>query len=103
MLDKDIFVAQAKVARQIDHFQVRRQLRGNLDRLPVWQREENAVEIFQCIQLFRRVAEGQVSQAVKILVDLANALARMFLRSDQSDLGIGVLQQNAKKFRSAVT
>jgi len=69
----------------------------------VWQREENAVEIFQCIQLFRRVAEGQVSQAVKIFVDLANALARMFIRSDQSDLGIGVLQQNAKKFRPAVT
>jgi hypothetical protein len=39
---------------------------------------------------------------LKVLVDLANAFARMFIRSDQRDLGMGVLQQDAKKFRPAV-
>ena len=95
-------VAQAKVAREINHLHLTRQARRNLNRLPMRKWEENEIKIRQAIQVFRRNSETKISQSVQILMHIADGFASLLIRRDECDLNLRVHQQQAQKFRAAV-
>ena len=95
-------VAQPEVARQVNHLHARRQARHDLQSLPVRQREEDAINVVQPLEVLRRLLEAQFSQAVQVAMNFCNRLARMLVRRHERDLHPRVEEQYPQKLRAAV-
>jgi hypothetical protein len=95
-------IAQPKVTRKINHFNLGGQTRRNLHGLSMRQSKKSAVEIVKTLNIFRRFDKFHLSQPEKIAMNIADAFAGMFIRGDELDFDIGMKHQNTDQFRTAV-
>jgi len=68
----------------------------------VRQREEDAVEGGETLEVLRGLLEPQVGEPEKVLVDFADGPARVLVGRDQRDLRVRVEEQYAQQLRPAV-
>jgi hypothetical protein len=76
------------------------QARNDVHRLPVREREENAVTGHE---IFRRLDKTELRQSVQIPMNFADRFAGLLVRRDENDLDVRMKQQNAQQLRAAVT
>src|SRR6185503_3231104 len=99
MLLENTLIAKTEVSGKIDRLHRRGQARDNLHRLPVREREKNAVDIRQ---IFGRVDEAELSQTVQVSMYVADRFARLLIRRHKNQLDLGMKQQNPQQLRAAV-
>jgi hypothetical protein len=68
----------------------------------VRQREEDAIEVRQTLEIRGGLLEAQFGQPVQVPVDFADGLARMLVGRDERDLRVRMKEQDAQKLRPAV-
>jgi len=100
MLLEDALIAQPEITGEINRFHLIGQARDEVHRLPVREREKNALD---AAQIFRVFDEVQLREAVEIAMNFADRFARLLVGCDEDELGVRVEQQDTEQLRAAVT
>ena len=94
MLFKNCLIAQAEITRKIDRFDVRGQARNYVHRLPVREREENAIDT---VEILRRRYKTELGEAVEISMYFTYLFARLFVSRDENHFDVRMKQQDTEK------
>jgi hypothetical protein len=92
VLLEDLAICESKITGEIDNASVPRQARYDVERLAMWEREENAVNICERLHLLRSCSEHQIRQAQQVTMNFANPLSRMFIRRNEKQINLRVKQ-----------